>query len=240
MGREFTIDELSAETGVPSRTIRFYQSKRTLHPPERRGRQAIYDESHVERLRLIGRLQDQGLTIKAIRTLLSRADRGESELAAWPGLNAQLQAPWADDPSAFLSMDELVAATGLEREGMVAELVRAGLVERSANGFAVSSPALLALTARIARAGISPGTSAEAAVMLRRHLSRAAVEVSRLFLERLVDEDAMEPDRLAAFLDTLRPAALEAVRLIFAQEMEAALQQVVASGKVADVLARRK
>jgi len=76
--------------------------------------------------------------------------------------------------------------------------------------------------------------------MLRRHLSKAAEEVSRHFLERLVYEDVMEPERLAAVLDTLRPAALDAVRLIFAQEMEAALQQVVTSGKVADVLDRRK
>ena len=34
----YTIDELTAATGVPSRTIRFYQSKGTLEKPEIRGR----------------------------------------------------------------------------------------------------------------------------------------------------------------------------------------------------------
>ena len=42
--REFTIDELAAETQVPSRTIRFYQSKKALPAPERRGRKAVYTE----------------------------------------------------------------------------------------------------------------------------------------------------------------------------------------------------
>jgi len=200
MGREFTIDELSAESGVPSRTIRFYQSKKALPPPERRGRQAIYDDTHVERLKLIGRLQDQGLTIKAIRTLLARADRGEVEIGAWLGLNNQLQVPWADDRPSFVTAEELVASTGLDRDGMIAELVDAGLVERAPSGFAVPSPALLEITVRLARAGVSPRTSARAAVVLRRHLSRAAAEVSRHFLDRVVEGDGIEPERLEEVL----------------------------------------
>ncbi len=39
---EFTIDELSARSGIPSRTIRYYQSEGALPPPERRGRVARY------------------------------------------------------------------------------------------------------------------------------------------------------------------------------------------------------
>ena len=40
----YTIDELAAVARVPSRTIRFYQSKGALMPPEIRGRLAIYSE----------------------------------------------------------------------------------------------------------------------------------------------------------------------------------------------------
>ncbi|MEM6929075.1 MAG: MerR family transcriptional regulator [Myxococcota bacterium] len=232
MGREFTIDELAAETGVSSRTIRFYQSKKALPAPERRGRQAIYDDSHVERLRLIGRLQDQGLTIKAIRSLLSKADRGEMELSTWLGLNTELQVPWTDDDaSASVSLDELVATMGTDREGMVAELVRAGVVKRTGSTFAVPSPALLAITLELSRAGVSPTISAEAAQMLRRHLSRAATEVSEHFLGRFGGSEA-QAEQLTEMLDTLRPVTLEVVRLIFAQEMDAALQKAVASGTV--------
>lgn len=231
MGREFTIDELAAETGVSSRTIRFYQSKKTLPAPVRRGRQAIYDESHVERLQLIGRLQDQGLTIKAIRSLLSRADRGEMDLSTWLGLNNELQVPWTDDTSASVSLDELVAEMGTDRDGMVAELVRAGVVKRTGSTFAVPSPALLAITLELSRAGVSPSVSAEAAMMLRRHLSKAAEEVSEHFLGRFGGSEA-DAEQLTEMLDTLRPVTLDAVRLIFAQEMDAVLQKAVTSGSV--------
>ena len=54
----YTIDELSAHTGVPSRTIRFYQSSGALQKPAKRGRIAYYGPEHVERLALIGQLQD--------------------------------------------------------------------------------------------------------------------------------------------------------------------------------------
>ena len=49
----YTIDQLAAHTGVPSRTIRFYQSRGALPAPVRRGRKAYYGPTHVERLELI-------------------------------------------------------------------------------------------------------------------------------------------------------------------------------------------
>ncbi|MFA9411238.1 MAG: helix-turn-helix domain-containing protein, partial [Deltaproteobacteria bacterium] len=75
---KYTIDQLAAHTGVPSRTIRFYQSKGALPAPVRRGRKAYYDARHVERLGLIARLQDRGLQIRAIRNLLDQLDCGQA------------------------------------------------------------------------------------------------------------------------------------------------------------------
>src|SRR5690349_16595231 len=72
---EYTIDQLATMTRVPSRTIRFYQSKGALQPPQIRGRVAFYGAAHVERLKLIGSLQDRGLSIRAIRDLLQQADK---------------------------------------------------------------------------------------------------------------------------------------------------------------------
>ena len=89
-GGGYTIDEIAAESQIPSRTIRFYQSKGVLQPPEKRGRVAYYDDHHLERLELIGKLQDRGLRISAIRTLLKRIEDGEVDLASWLGLEAQL------------------------------------------------------------------------------------------------------------------------------------------------------
>lgn len=234
--REFTIDELAAETGVPSRTIRFYQSKKALPAPERRGRKAIYGEAHVARLQLIARLQDQGLTIKAIRGLLTRADRGELDLGDWLGLKTQLQTPWADDPARLVDRATLHELAGADRDGLVADLVRLHLVERTGDRFTVPSPALLDVIMRLERAGIDLEVSAGAARLLRRHLSRAATEVSRHVLAHLAD--APDAEALVRAFETLRPVGLEAVQLIFAHEMQKALQQELASGKAADVVRR--
>src|SRR5262245_20009526 len=79
----YTIDDLAAQTGVPSRTIRFYQAKGALPPPVRRGRVAYYDDSHVERLRLVAHLQDRGLSLRAIRDLFQRTEGGSVSVSEW-------------------------------------------------------------------------------------------------------------------------------------------------------------
>ena len=45
---KYTIDELAAASHVPSRTIRFYQSKGVLMAPQIKGRVAFYGDEHVE------------------------------------------------------------------------------------------------------------------------------------------------------------------------------------------------
>jgi DNA-binding transcriptional MerR regulator len=238
--REYTIDELAVETQVASRTIRFYQSKKALPPPERRGRIAVYTEVHAERLRLIARLQDQGLTIKAIRDVLTRADKGELMLGDWLGLKNELQAPWADDAPRVVTREELFELTGTDRNGLIADLVRNRIIKRSRDLFSVRSPALLQVTMRLERSGIDLETSAAAAKILRRHLSKAASEVSRHFLMHLANtgSDASTPERAIEAFDTLRPVGLEAIQLIFAQEMEKALRKAVESGQVINVVRR--
>ena len=94
---EYGIDELASIARVPSRTIRFYQSRGALMAPAIRGRVAVYGPQHVERLRLIEQLQDRGLRIDAIRDLVARIDRGEVDLASWLGIEQAMQASWSND-----------------------------------------------------------------------------------------------------------------------------------------------
>jgi DNA-binding transcriptional MerR regulator len=182
---EYTIDELSAATHVPSRTIRFYQSKGALTKPEIRGRVAIYSKAHVERLRLIAKLQDQGLRIKAIRDLLARVDRDELDLGDWLGLKAQLQTPWADDSPIMVTEDQLFELVGQRREGLLGELLRLKLVKKERDAYSVRSPSLLSVSMRLEQAGFDLETSVTSAKTLRKHIGRAAKEVSEHFLTHL-------------------------------------------------------
>src|SRR5215471_17740244 len=109
---EYTIDELAGVARVPSRTIRFYQSRGALMAPEIRGRVAYYGQPHVERLELIAKLQDRGLRIDAIRDLLASIDRGEVDLAEWLGVEHEVQASWSNDQPRTVSEEELYELAG--------------------------------------------------------------------------------------------------------------------------------
>jgi len=76
-----TVDELAARIGLPSSTIRMYQTKGVLHAPRRQGRVAYYDASHVERLTLVQRLQQRGFSLPAIAELITAREKGESVAA---------------------------------------------------------------------------------------------------------------------------------------------------------------
>lgn len=249
----FTIDELAAATGVPSRTIRFYQSKGALQAPERRGRVAYYGPGHVERLRLIADLQDRGLRLDAIRDVIKSVEQGADSLGEWLGLGDQLQAPWTDERPLVLSATELEARArehgltrdGHPRPGLLADLERLSLVERSTDSrpptFMVSSPGLLDVSLQLEAAGIDLATADAAAAILRHRLEQAAKELVEHFSSRAGRGFGRlgEPSDIAESLDALRPLGAEAVQLIFGQEMERALRRFVEQGRVVPAPGRR-
>jgi DNA-binding transcriptional MerR regulator len=237
---EYTIDELATATGVPSRTIRFYQSRGALPGPKIRGRVAYYGDGHVERLRLIATLQDRGLRIKAIRDLLQRADRGELALDDWLGLERQLKQPWADDRPGIVSEDELGELVG-RRPGAIAELLRLDEIERRDDRYLVRSPALLRIGLRLEAAGVDLETAVGAARLLRKHLTRAAEDLIAHFYKRAgkgFGRAASAADLGAAY-EALRPMGLEAIQIIFSQEISRALRKRVDLGAAAEMTRAR-
>jgi DNA-binding transcriptional MerR regulator len=240
--REYTIDELAASSQVPSRTIRFYQSKGVLPRPELRGRVAYYGPAHVDRLRLIASLQDRGLRIDAIRDLVARIDKGELDVNEWLGLEAQLQAPWANDQPRTVTEAELREITGGDRPGIVAALTRSGLIERHKDVFLLKSPALLAVAMRLDAAGVDFDIARGAETILRKHLAKAAEDLARFFFEQAREGFGRNAagDDLTATFEALRPVGLEAVRVIFGQEVERELRRLVETGKTATLPAKAK
>jgi DNA-binding transcriptional MerR regulator len=235
----FTIDELSASTRVPSRTIRFYQSKGALMAPEIRGRVAYYGPQHVERLKLIAQLQDRGLRIDAIGDLVKRIDRGELDLAEWLGVEEQMQTPWANDRPRTVTEDELYELAGNRRPGLLADLLRARIAERRGDVYLVASPALLATAVKLEAVGIDLEMAAEASRLLRKHLGRAVSDLVDLFVGRVKDGH-VDVTESGPLFETLRGAGVEAVRVLFARQMEKALRELLASGKVASLSAQGK
>ncbi len=234
----YTIDELAGLSGVPSRTIRFYQSNGTLRSPEKRGRVAYYDGAHLARLRVIADLQERGLRLDAIRDVLGRMETGRDSLLGWLGVGDELQAPWFDERLTVLTHEELETRFADLRHGFIARLEQSNLIERQGNTrpptYLVRSPALLEIAVRLERAGVDLEIAFGASEIMRKRISRAADELVPYFAEhagRGFGRDG-NPNEVASAYQSLRPLGLQAVQVIFAQEMERALRQFVESGKV--------
>jgi ATP/maltotriose-dependent transcriptional regulator MalT len=73
-----TIDELARRTHTTARNIRAYQERGLLASPRLVARTAYYDQSHADRLQIIRRLQKEGFSLAAIRTLFDAWANGSS------------------------------------------------------------------------------------------------------------------------------------------------------------------
>jgi len=77
-GPRYTIDELARATGTTARTIRSYQDRGLLPPPQIVGRTGQYDADHETRLRVIARLLEERFSLASIAALLHAWETGES------------------------------------------------------------------------------------------------------------------------------------------------------------------
>lgn len=224
---QYSLEELAAVTGVPPRTIRHYQSEKLLSPPQREGRSARYDDGHRDRLVLIGRLQDRGLSLKAIRDLFKRVDKGKVDLEEWLGIGAHLDGRWALDEPELLSDADLAERLDGQRPGLRAALLQHGFVtanDTQPPTYLIASPRLLELVLELDEAGVDVATSAGAVARLSAHLRRAADDLADHVVDRAGRGVGRGPDDVTAALDALPAATVEIVRLRFTAEMERALR----------------
>ena len=230
----YTVDELAVRTGVPSRTIRFYQGQGILPAPVRRGRVALYADAHVDRLRLVALLQARGLRLSAIGDLLRRGRPDSLSLRDWLGLDERLRTPWTEDSPRVVSDAELRALLDAHPGVTVAKLQRAGLARPIAGDGAshtLPSPALLDITLQLGAAGIGFDTAVAAGRLMRDHLAGLATELVAHFVERIGDGFGREasPAELARAFDVLRPLGVEAARIVFGREVQRALRDLLAA-----------
>lgn len=227
-----TLEELAEQSGVPARTIRFYQSEKLLPKPERDAhdaRLARYGDEHVERLRLVGELRDRGLKLPAIRTLLDKGD-ASTRVADWLGLDASLRGAWRAETPRLVDREELGHLLGGTPSGTRGYLEEAGLLVRQGTAWVLPVPALFDLTLRLVRDGVRIDLVLQAGAILQRHLGKAADELIDLFVEALGQGFGGGSDT-ATLVEALRPAAGDAAQLIFHSQLERAIDALLADTK---------
>jgi len=128
----YRVDELAARCGLSVDTVRFYQTKALLPPPQREGRVAWYGPDHLERLRRVRDLKRKGFTLLSIRRLLDgeldKADEALVEALAGPVPGE------TSDNEEFLTLDQLADRIGvspallhaIERENLLVPRTRDG------------------------------------------------------------------------------------------------------------------
>jgi DNA-binding transcriptional MerR regulator len=140
---EYRIDDLARLAGTTTRNIRVYRDRGLLHPPLRVGRIALFNDTHLTRLRLITSMLDRGYNIAHVREMITAWEQGK-DLGDVLGLETAIAGTWAaekpqtmaiaeakrliDDESAF---DRLVGSglIRIEQDGQDATLVRPKLIE---------------------------------------------------------------------------------------------------------------
>ena len=157
-----TIDELAHISGMPSRTIRFYNTEGMLPPPTMRGRVAYYDEEHLLVLRIIKELKEQqNLPLDTIKHMLEiRAEYGEMQMNL--ALKQRLQRSLTGGQEVHLTKAALMQQTGAS-EKWIDELTDQDLLfpGKTENGLLYSSDdiLLLQLYQRLERSGTSNSTA---------------------------------------------------------------------------------
>ncbi len=138
---EYRIDDLARLAGTTTRNIRVYRDRGLLPPPLRVGRIALFNDTHLTRLRLITSMLDRGYNIAHVREMLSAWEEGKN-LGDVLGLETAIVGTWTtekpetmplaeaerlvDDPRAF---DRLVALQVIRVDGAQATVTRPKLIE---------------------------------------------------------------------------------------------------------------
>lgn len=135
---EYTVDELAKLVGMSARNIRAHQARRLLPPPTRKGRVAVYDDSHAQRLEAIKALQRQGFNLASIEAILGPR-------STHPGLQA---------------MSQVLERLATDRPTLVYALGRHNVVARGEHGAVqVSQPRAVRAALGMHRVGV-PAPSA--------------------------------------------------------------------------------
>jgi DNA-binding transcriptional MerR regulator len=138
---EYRIDDLARLAGTTTRNIRVYRDRGLLPPPLRVGRIALFNDTHLTRLRLITSMLDRGYNIAHVREMLSAWEEGKN-LGDVLGLETAIVGTWTtekpetmplldaqrlvDDPRAF---ERLVALQVIRVDGERATVTRPKLIE---------------------------------------------------------------------------------------------------------------
>jgi DNA-binding transcriptional MerR regulator len=231
---DFQIEELSRRTGMTVRSLRSYQSRRLLPPPEVRGRTGYYDERHVSRIELIKELQSEGFKLDSLARMLDEGALSDSELLRFTrsvrGMfsAADVQIATVEDLVRRFRIDDLASAAPLlDRAQKLGLLSQVG-----DDAYEELAPRLIQAGAHaIETLGLELDEALDIVVQLRKHAEGVARLYLELYLKRVWTPfvDAGRPqeqwDQVQQALDDVSFLANEALLGAFEVVMSERIEQ---------------
>lgn len=229
---EYRIEELARLAGTTTRNIRVYRDRGLLHPPLRVGRIALFNDTHLTRLRLITSLLDRGYNISHVHEMLSAWEQGKG-VGDILGLESAIAGSWATEKPERMSVadarrlvdddpgfDRLVGLGVIKLEDGEAVVVRPRLIEafNDVRQYGVTTAKLIDLHERIA-----PLLDQISGILVQAGIDEV--------LHRINPGAALPPDTEIAELITMlvrfRTQAVSAVSATLAFSIESTIESLV-------------
>lgn len=229
---EYRIEELARLAGTTTRNIRVYRDRGLLHPPLRVGRIALFNDTHLTRLRMITSLLDRGYNIAHVREMLSAWEQGKG-VGDLLGLESAIAGSWATEKPERMSVadarrlvddaagfDRMVSLGLIKLEDGEAVIVRPKLIEafNDIRRYDVALDKLIDLHVQIA-----PLVDQISGILVQAGIEQV--------LHRINPGAALPPDteiaELIAMLVRFRTTAVSAVSATLAFSIESTIESAV-------------
>ncbi|WP_375484208.1 MerR family transcriptional regulator [uncultured Mycobacterium sp.] len=238
---EYRIDELARLAGTTTRNIRVYRDRGLLHPPLRVGRIALFNDTHLTRLRLITSMLDRGYNIAHVREMLNAWEEGK-DLADVLGLESAIVGTCATEKPETMPLAE--AQRLVDDSNAFDRLVQLGVIRVDGSQATVVRPKLIKAFNEIRGYGVSIDTLVdlhEQIVPLVDQISEMLVRAGAAHVaNRIKPGEPLPPDTEIAELITMlvrfRTQAVASVAATLASSIESTIESLV-SRILADYMA---
>jgi DNA-binding transcriptional MerR regulator len=229
---EYRIEELARLAGTTTRNIRVYRDRGLLHPPLRVGRIALFNDTHLTRLRLVTSLLDRGYNIAHVHEMLSAWEQGK-DIGDMLGLESAIAGSWATERPERMTVDE--ARRLIDDDAAFERLTGNGVIKLDGDNATVVRPKLIEAFNEIRQYGVS----ADKLVDIHEQILPLTDQISGILVQAGVDHVAhrinpgasLPPDTEVAELITMlvrfRTQAVAAVSATLAFSIESTIESVV-------------
>jgi DNA-binding transcriptional MerR regulator len=229
---EYRLDELARLAGTTTRNIRVYRDRGLLHPPLRVGRIALFNDTHLTRLRLITSMLDRGYNIAHVHEMLSAWEQGK-DIGDVLGLESAIVGNWATEKPERVPLAE--ARDLVDDDAAFDRLVDIGVIKLDAEDAIIMRPKLIEAFNEIRQYGVPIGTLIDVHEQVLPHLDAISSILVRAGVDqvagRIKPGESLPPDTEVAELITMlvrfRTQAVSAVSATLASSIESTIESVV-------------